>query len=60
MKINYRCVLGTDGIKGQVPDLRGYPTTLFLGRDGQVRVKLVGYHSYEQLEEIVTPLLAQE
>ncbi len=58
LKINYRCVLGTDEIRNQVPDFRGYPTLLIVTRDGQVHSKLVGYHSYEQLEEIVTPLLA--
>jgi thiol-disulfide isomerase/thioredoxin len=60
LKINYRCVLGTDAIRNQIPDFRGYPTMLILARDGQVHSKLVGYHSYEQLEEIVTPLLAEK
>jgi thiol-disulfide isomerase/thioredoxin len=57
LKMNYRCVIGTDEIEQQVPDLRGFPTTLILDRQGEVRVKLVGYRSYEDLEEIVKPLL---
>ena len=60
LKINYRCVLGTDEIRNQVPEFRGYPTMLILARDGQVHSKLVGYHSYEQLEGIVNPLLADD
>lgn len=60
LKINYRCVLGTDDIRNQVPDFKGYPTMLILARNGQVHSKLVGYHPYEQLEEIVTPLLAED
>lgn len=60
LKMNYRCVLGTDEIESQVPDLRGFPTTLILDRSGEVRAKLVGYHSYEQLEEIVKPLLSSK
>jgi len=57
LKMNYRCVIGTDEVEQQVPDLRGFPTTLILDRQGEVRVKLVGYRSYEDLEEIVKPLL---
>jgi thiol-disulfide isomerase/thioredoxin len=55
--INYRCVLGNQTIALQVPDFGAFPTTLILDRNGQVRSKVVGYHSYEQLEELVKPLL---
>jgi thiol-disulfide isomerase/thioredoxin len=57
LKINYRCVIGTDAIQNQIPDLEGFPTTLLLNRAGKVHQMLVGYHSYEELEEIVKPLL---
>lgn len=57
LKINYRCVIGTDAIQNQIPDLEGFPTTLLLDRAGKVHQMLVGYHSYDELEEIVKPLL---
>jgi thiol-disulfide isomerase/thioredoxin len=58
--INYRCVVGTTQVARQVPDFRALPTTLILDRHGQVRSKFVGYHSLEQLEAIVQPLLAED
>jgi thiol-disulfide isomerase/thioredoxin len=58
LKMNYRCALGTEEIEQQVPNLRGFPTTLILDRDGEVRFQLVGYRSFEELEGIVVPLLS--
>lgn len=55
--INYPCALGTDAIRDQVPDFEGYPTTLFIDRQGRVRLKVVGLHPYEFLEAVVTTLL---
>lgn len=57
--INYPCVLGDDATRAQVPNFRGYPTTVFIDRRGEVRLTLVGLQSYEKLEAIVKTLLAE-
>jgi thiol-disulfide isomerase/thioredoxin len=59
-KIPYPCALGDEATKERVPEFRGYPTTLFVGRDGKVRLKLVGYQEMAVLEAIVTTLLDEE
>ncbi|GAB5405477.1 MAG: hypothetical protein Aurels2KO_37080 [Aureliella sp.] len=58
--INYPCVLGDKTLQDQVPEFRGYPTTLFIDRAGSVRHMAVGQHSYEYLEMVVTQLLSEE
>jgi thiol-disulfide isomerase/thioredoxin len=57
MGITYSCVVGDDAVRGQVPNFEGFPTTIFLDREGNVRLKVVGYHSYEKLEAIVQELV---
>lgn len=57
--INYPCALASEEIRDQVPDFEGYPTTLFIDRQGKVRLKLVGLHEYEDLEAVVLALLAE-
>lgn len=57
--VNYPCALVTDEVLETIPDFGAFPTTLFIDHRGAVRKKLVGYHSYEDLEEIVKPLLAE-
>lgn len=58
-RISYPCALvGPDMLK-QVPDFEGFPTTLFLDREGRVRARETGYRPYEKLEEVVTTLLAE-
>lgn len=58
--MNYQCALGDDTTIEQVPSLEGFPTTLFLDRAGNVRLKLVGYHPYEKLEAAVLELVSEE
>lgn len=55
--IPYPCLIGDEKTQGLIPDFEGFPTTLFLDHDGQVRLKVVGYHSITDLEAIVTTLL---
>lgn len=55
--IPYPCLVGDSATSRKVPDLRGFPTTLFLDRNGTVRQKLVGFHPKERLESIVLYLL---
>ena len=58
--INYPCAIATEDVLKTVPDLRGFPTTLFIGRDGRVRSKITGYHDLAKLESIIKPLLAEK
>lgn len=58
--INYTLVLGDDKTQEQIPDFSGYPTTLFLDREGKVRYKHTGYAPYEVLEYIVKTLLDEK
>jgi len=57
--INYACVVGDPDTQSQIPDFRGFPTTLLIDREGQVRLKLVGYHPYEKLDAVVSELIAE-
>ena len=57
--INYPCALGTAEICAQVPGFRGFPTTIFLDKTGQVRAMEVELHEYQYLESIVKKLLAE-
>ncbi len=58
--INYPCLLGDEALQDQVPEFRGYPTTLFIDRSGSVRHMAVGQHPYEYLEAIVSELLNEQ
>ena len=52
-----------DGVQkklGMVPNLRGFPTTLFFGRDGTLRTRIVGYHELAVLEADVKKLIVEE
>ncbi|MEZ6134146.1 MAG: TlpA disulfide reductase family protein [Pirellulaceae bacterium] len=57
--INYPCIVGSPETREQIPDFEGFPTTLFIDKAGRVRLKVVGLHPYEDLEEVVTHLLAE-
>ena len=56
-QMNYNCVIGDEETKQQVPNFRGYPTTLFIDQKGQVRLTLVGLHSMAKLESVVRSLI---
>ncbi|MGE0605858.1 MAG: redoxin domain-containing protein [Pirellulales bacterium] len=57
--INYTLLIGDDATKDQIPDMQGYPTTLFIDRTGKVRLQIVGYHPKRQLAALVKELLAE-
>ncbi len=59
-KINYPLTMITAERLGAVPNLRGFPTTFFIGRDGAVRHRVSGYHNYEQLKSKVEPLIREK
>lgn len=58
--VNYRCAEGTDEVQDQVPDFSSLPTTLFFDRQGKVRLRLEGYHSYEKLSAAAAVLLEEK
>ena len=55
--VNYPLLLVNRETISQVPDFRGYPTTIFIDRKGEVRLKVVGYTEKSELEAIVKRLL---
>jgi thiol-disulfide isomerase/thioredoxin len=57
--MNYVCVLGDEATRAQVPNFRGFPTTLFIDKSGDVRLTLVGLQPYDKLEAIVQLLLEE-
>lgn len=56
-KMNYPCVIGDDATQEMVPDFQGYPTTLFIDREGIVRLQLVGAQPHAKLESVVKELM---
>lgn len=58
-KINYPCALIDDGFLEKIPDFEGFPTTLFIDRQGRVRLKMVGAQSLSRLETAIQLLLAE-
>jgi thiol-disulfide isomerase/thioredoxin len=59
-EMNYRCALINEETLPQIPEFRGFPTTMFFDRSGKVRAKIVGYHDYDKLELIVRKLLEEK
>jgi thiol-disulfide isomerase/thioredoxin len=57
--INYPSAIGTPEIRDQIPDFEGFPTTVFIDKRGQARVKAVGFHDFEYLESVVKALLSE-
>lgn len=57
--ITYECVVGDEHTQQQIPGFAGYPTTLFIDRQGRVRVKFEGAQSRGTLESVVELLLAE-
>lgn len=59
MGINYPLALGYNTISDQVPNFRGFPTTVFIDGKGKVRLTLVGCHPYQELEAYTRLLLGK-
>ena len=59
-QIPFPCLIGDESTRTQVLDFKGYPTTLFIGPDGKVRLKLNGYQTRSSLELAVTKLLDEK
>ncbi|MEQ9409588.1 MAG: TlpA disulfide reductase family protein [Fuerstiella sp.] len=58
--MNYPCAVITEEVLSQVPELKGYPTTLFVDHRGKVRMSAVGYHDYAYLATVVEELLKEQ
>jgi hypothetical protein len=59
--MNYRCALvKKDTLDQVVPEMEGFPTTLFFDRAGKIRAKVVGAHDYDMLEAFVKRLLEEK
>lgn len=56
-QINYPLAIGDDETREQVPNFSGFPTTLFIDREGVVQKRLGGAYPYETLESIVKSML---
>ena len=57
-EIKYPCALIDGEFLKQIPGFRGYPTLLFLDREGKVRLTHVGYSTPAVLEALVEEMLA--
>ena len=55
--INYPLLLGTQEVQEQIPDFSGFPTTIFIDRQGVVRRTVLSYHSTAELRAYIEPLL---
>lgn len=57
--VNYPLLLGTEEIQQQIPNFGAFPTTVFIDREGNVRLTLVGARSKRELKTIMTQLLSE-
>lgn len=58
--VNYPCAMITEEVLGQLPELQGFPTTLFIDHKGNVRMKAVGYHEFAFMDAAVETLLREQ
>ena len=57
--MNYPTGPGSEEARAMVPDFEGYPTTVFVGRDGRVRMQAVGLRPEAFLEAVIQELIAE-
>ncbi len=58
--VTYPCAVVSDDFLAQIPNFQGFPTTLFIDRTGQVRLRVTGYHDISFLQAAVEALLQEE
>jgi cytochrome c biogenesis protein CcmG/thiol:disulfide interchange protein DsbE len=58
-EIDFPCLIGDRQTRDQIPNFSGYPTKVFIDRQGNVRQTLKGLQSYETLDAVVTELLEE-
>lgn len=54
----YPCLHGENELTTQVPGFQGFPTMVFVGKDGTVQFSLTGYNPAPILETVVDRLMA--
>jgi thiol-disulfide isomerase/thioredoxin len=59
-KVNYPLALLSESLLSAIPNMEGFPTTFFIGRDGLIAERVLSYHEYADLEAIVVTLLEQK
>lgn len=58
--MNYPCLFGTTEVAELLPGVGTvYPTLVFIGRTGEVRLLLQGYHPAELIESVILNLLQE-
>lgn len=57
LNINYPLLVDDGSTIPQIPGFRGYPTTLFVTSDGQVRYMVTGMQSKEKLTAMINAIL---
>jgi len=57
MKINYTILYGNREVAMDYGNVTSIPTTFIIDRSGCITKKLVGYHSKQQFEELISDLL---
>lgn len=59
-EINYDVVIGTEELRGSIPNCQTFPGLVFVDRLGNVRYAASGYHDFTQISTIVELLLETE
>ena len=58
--VDYPCAVVCEDFLAQIPNFQGFPTTLFIDRAGQVRLRMTGYHDLPFLQAAVEALLQED
>lgn len=59
MEIDYTCLIGNDKTIQSIPGFTVFPTTLFIDRNGKLRLRLDGTQSYDKLVSVIESLMAE-
>lgn len=55
--VQYPLTIATEGLKQRFGGIEGLPTTMLYGRDGILRMKVVGFEYTDNVEQALKPLL---
>jgi hypothetical protein len=55
--VQYPLTIATEGLKQKFGGIEGLPTTMLYGRDGILRMKVVGFEYTDNVEQALKPLL---
>ena len=57
LEINFDCAIGDVHVRSQVPRLSDYPATLFIDREGKLRMLMMGEQGFEKIDMAAQTLL---